>query len=80
MPVRKDDEVLIMRGKYKKREGKVTQVYRKKYIIHVQGVAKEKANGRCLGPRPTATLCVHAPCACAVHVVLSLHGSVAGER
>jgi hypothetical protein len=47
MPVRKDDEVLIMRGKYAKREGKVTQVYRKKYIIHVQGVVKEKANGAC---------------------------------
>ncbi len=48
MPVRKDDEVLITRGKYKKREGKVTQVYRKKYIIHVQGVSKEKANGACV--------------------------------
>ena len=45
MPVRKDDEVLIVRGKYKSREGKVTQVYRKKYIIHVTGVSKEKANG-----------------------------------
>lgn len=26
MPIRKDDEVLIVRGKYKGREGKVTQV------------------------------------------------------
>lgn len=26
IPVRKDDEVLIVRGKYKGREGKVTQV------------------------------------------------------
>ena len=25
IPIRKDDEVLIMRGKYKGREGKVTQ-------------------------------------------------------
>lgn len=28
IPVRKDDEVLIVRGKYKGREGKVTQVSR----------------------------------------------------
>jgi large subunit ribosomal protein L26e len=26
MPIRKDDEVLIVRGKYKGKEGKVTQV------------------------------------------------------
>merc|ERR1719506_2395608 len=30
MPIRKDDEVLICRGMYKTREGKVTAVYRKK--------------------------------------------------
>ena len=51
MPVRKDDEVLIVRGKYKTREGKVAQVYRKKYIIHVTGVSKDKANGTWLVPR-----------------------------
>lgn len=45
LPVRKDDEVLIVRGKYKGREGKITQVYRKKWIIHVDRVHRDKANG-----------------------------------
>nr|ODN87803.1 60S ribosomal protein L26 [Cryptococcus depauperatus CBS 7841] len=44
MPIRKDDEVLIVRGKYKGREGKVTQVYRKKWVIHVDRVHVEKSN------------------------------------
>ncbi|WVF71920.1 ribosomal protein L24 [Kwoniella sp. CBS 6097] len=44
IPIRKDDEVLIVRGKYKGREGKVTQVYRKKWVIHVDRVHIEKTN------------------------------------
>ncbi|ORX33833.1 translation protein SH3-like domain-containing protein [Kockovaella imperatae] len=44
MPIRKDDEVLIVRGKYKGREGKVIQVYRKKWVIHVERVTVEKSN------------------------------------
>lgn len=46
LPVRKDDEVLIVRGTYKGREGKVTQVYRKKWVIHVERVHREKGNGQ----------------------------------
>jgi len=45
LPVRKDDEVLIVRGKFKGREGKVTQVYRKKWVIHVDRVHRDKTNG-----------------------------------
>ncbi|CAL1704708.1 unnamed protein product [Somion occarium] len=45
LPVRKDDEVRIVRGKYKGREGKVTQVYRKKWVIHVDRVQRDKSNG-----------------------------------
>jgi len=45
LPVRKDDEVMIVRGKYKGRDGKVTQVYRKKWIIHVDRVHRDKTNG-----------------------------------
>merc|ERR1712166_187384 len=44
MPIRKDDEVRIVRGKYKGREGKVTQVYRKKWVIHVDRVQRDKSN------------------------------------
>jgi ribosomal protein uL24 len=45
LPVRKDDEVTIVRGTYKGREGKVIQVYRKKWIIHVERITREKVNG-----------------------------------
>jgi len=45
LPVRKDDEVMIIRGDHKGREGKVIQVYRKKWALHVDKVTREKANG-----------------------------------
>ncbi|PWN28227.1 ribosomal protein L24 [Jaminaea rosea] len=45
MPVHKDDEVIIVRGSNKGREGRVTQVYRKKWVIHVERVVREKTNG-----------------------------------
>jgi len=46
IPIRKDDEVLVTRGLYKGREGKVTSVYRLKYVIHIERVAREKVNGQ----------------------------------
>jgi len=45
LPIRKDDNVRIVRGTYKGREGKVTQVYRKKWVIHVDRVQRDKSNG-----------------------------------
>lgn len=45
LPIRKDDEVKVVRGTYKGREGKVVQVYRKKYVIHIERLQREKANG-----------------------------------
>lgn len=45
MPIRKDDEVAVMRGAFKGREGKVTDVYRKKYVIHIEKITREKPNG-----------------------------------
>lgn len=45
VPIRKDDEVTITRGTYKSREGKVTTVYRRKYVIHVERISREKTNG-----------------------------------
>jgi large subunit ribosomal protein L26e len=45
IPVRKDDEVMVVRGTYKGREGKVVQVYRKKWVIHIDRVSREKVNG-----------------------------------
>ncbi|RMY95334.1 hypothetical protein D0861_00749 [Hortaea werneckii] len=46
IPIRKDDEVVIKRGTNKGREGKVTSVYRLKYVIHVERVSREKTNGQ----------------------------------
>ncbi|KAJ8544856.1 hypothetical protein K7X08_017439 [Anisodus acutangulus] len=45
MPVRKDDDVQVVRGTYKGREGKVVQVYRKKWVIHIERITREKVNG-----------------------------------
>merc|ERR1711887_179508 len=45
MPIRKDDEVIVVRGSHRGREGKVIQVYRKKYVIHIERVTREKMNG-----------------------------------
>ena len=43
MPVRKDDEVKVLRGKFKGTEGKVTQCYRLKWCIHIDKVTRENA-------------------------------------
>ena len=45
IPVRKDDEVIITRGNYKGREGRIISVYRKKWVVHIERVTKEKVNG-----------------------------------
>jgi len=45
LPIRKDDEVHILHGEHKGREGKVVQVYRKKYCIYIEKITREKANG-----------------------------------
>ena len=45
MPVRKEDEVQVVRGFFKNREGKVLTVYRRKFCIHVERVTRDKANG-----------------------------------
>merc|ERR1712216_1079161 len=45
MPIRKDDEVIVARGSNRGREGKVIQVYREKYVIHIERVTREKSNG-----------------------------------
>merc|ERR1712118_212265 len=58
VPIRKDDEVQITRGHYHDREGKVTQVYRKKWVVHVERVTRDKANGHTVqvGVRPSKVI------------------------
>ncbi|KAH8684640.1 putative 60S ribosomal protein L26-2 [Tricladium varicosporioides] len=46
IPIRKDDEVLVVRGSNKGREGKITSVYRLKYIVHIERVVKDKSSGQ----------------------------------
>ena len=46
MPLRKGDEVKVVRGKHKSRAGKIVSVYRKKFIIHIERVTLDKANGQ----------------------------------
>jgi large subunit ribosomal protein L26e len=45
LPIRKDDEVVILRGTRKGSKGKVIQVHRKKWAIHIDKITKNKANG-----------------------------------
>ncbi|MCJ1340824.1 60S ribosomal protein L26B [Bachmanniomyces sp. S44760] len=58
IPIRKDDEVLITRGTNKGREGKVTSVYRLKYVVHIERVSREKTNGQAvpIGIHPSKCL------------------------
>merc|ERR1711955_112107 len=46
MAIRKDDEVQVVRGHFKGQQvGKVVQVYRKKFVVHIERIQREKANG-----------------------------------
>uniref|UniRef100_T1KND3 KOW domain-containing protein n=2 Tax=Tetranychus urticae TaxID=32264 RepID=T1KND3_TETUR len=46
MPIRKDDEVQVIRGHHKGSQvGKVVQCYRKKFVVHIERIQREKANG-----------------------------------
>jgi ribosomal protein uL24 len=45
LPIRRDDEVLVVRGAHKGRAGRVTEVYRKKFVIHIDKIVREKVNG-----------------------------------
>ena len=46
LPIKRGDEVKILKGKAKGKSGKVVQVYRKKNIIYVDKVNREKQNGQ----------------------------------
>jgi ribosomal protein uL24 len=45
VPLRKDDEVTVVRGSNKAREGKIVNCYRKKFVVHIERLTREKANG-----------------------------------
>lgn len=76
MPIRKDDEVSVVRGTYKGREGKVVQVYRKKWVIHIERITREKVNGEpsCrpvfLAANAALLYCFAAGCCCVALLLL----------
>ena len=46
LPIKRGDEVKILKGKAKGKSGKVVQVYRKRNVIYVDKVNREKQNGQ----------------------------------
>jgi large subunit ribosomal protein L26e len=46
IPIRRGDEVKILKGKGKNKTGKVVQVYRKRWCIYVDKVNRDKQNGQ----------------------------------
>ncbi len=58
VPIRKDDEVMVTRGSFKGREGKISSVYRLKYVVHIERVTREKSNSATVpvGIHPSKTV------------------------
>ncbi len=46
LPIRKNDVVKILKGKSKNKTGKVTTVYRRRWVIYVDKITKDKQNGQ----------------------------------
>ncbi len=45
IPIRKNDVVVVMRGEYKGKEGKVIDVDLKKVRVYVEGITRKKVDG-----------------------------------
>ena len=45
VPVRKGDEVIVMRGKFKKRSGKIARLDTKKYRVFIEGIMVKRTDG-----------------------------------
>jgi len=44
-PIRKDDEVEVMRGEHRKKRGKISKVDLKKYKVYVEGITIKRTDG-----------------------------------
>ena len=79
MPVRKDDEVQVMSGHHKSAQaGKVVRAYRKKYVLHIERVQREKSNGATVfvGVHPSNVSerrLVSVPVKCASQMIVQYH-------
>jgi large subunit ribosomal protein L24 len=57
MPVRKGDEVLIMRGKFKGKIGKISRIDLKKQRVYIDGVSRKRTVGtEVLVPIPSSNV------------------------
>jgi large subunit ribosomal protein L24 len=45
LPLRKGDEVEIMRGEFKKKRGKVSRIDTKKYKVYIEGITRKRTDG-----------------------------------
>ena len=45
LPLRKGDEVEIMRGEFKKRKGKVLRIDTKNYKVYIEGITRRRTDG-----------------------------------
>ena len=45
MPIRKGDEVEVMRGEFKKKRGKISRVDLKEYKVYVEGMTTKRTDG-----------------------------------
>jgi len=45
LPLRKGDEVEIMRGEFKKRKGKVLRIDTKNYKVYIEGITRKRTDG-----------------------------------
>ena len=45
VPVRKGDEVVVMRGKFKKRSGNIARLDTKKYRVYIEGIMVRRTDG-----------------------------------
>lgn len=48
----------VVRGNFKGKEGKIVQVYRKKYVVHVERCTRDKANGQTIHVGIDASNCI----------------------
>ena len=56
--MRRDDEVLIVRGGFKDTKGKVSAVYRKRWCLYIEKVTKTRKNGATVKIPINASNCV----------------------
>ena len=56
---RTEDEVVVMRGHYKGNTGRVIRVHRAKWVVHIDKITREKANGTTVhvGVHPSKVCC-----------------------